>query len=204
MKIAIIVLFACLFSITQIQAQYKIETHIKPLSETDIYLGYHYGNEQFVIDTCHLDKAGKGVFTGKKSLNEGVYMIVLPNMTYFDILVAGGQTFSVYNDTTELTLNLSITGNKQNEIYVNYQKFISGKRKEISSWYNLLNQTKDSVKFYENAIEKNRQEIIKERNKIIKDYPGTFFSSLLKAMADPDIPHHLFYVAQENIRVAHP
>jgi thiol-disulfide isomerase/thioredoxin len=174
-----------------LKAQYKIGIQISLLSETDIYLGYHFGNEQFVIDTCHLDKSGIGVFTGKKSLPEGVYMIVLPNMTYFDILIAGGQTFAVKNDTLDLVNKLEITGNEQNQVYGKYQSFTSLKRREISDLTNRGKMKPDSAKIYDEKIEKLQTEMLNERNRIIRMYPASFFAHLLKSMSDPIIPPDL-------------
>ncbi len=188
LKSLLVLAFVLFLFRTPLVAQYRIEIQISPLSETNIYLGYHYGNEQFVIDTCHFDKNGKGILSGKKSLPEGVYMIVLPNMTYFDILIAGGQTFSVKNDTLDLVNKLEIKGNEQNGIYVKYQIFTSGKRREISLLMNRSRQRPDSADFYSARIEKLQQDLMNERERIIKSYPSTFFAHLLKAMSDPEIP----------------
>ena len=74
----IVLLFFFFISCFNLFSQgYKIEIQIKQLADSNVFLGYHYGNEQFVIDTAHLNKSGKGVFEGKKDLPEGVYMIVL-------------------------------------------------------------------------------------------------------------------------------
>ena len=196
-KAVYVTLLAFLFSFIQLQAQYKIEVQVKPLVDVDIFLGYHYGNEQFVIDTCHLDEVGRGVFSGKKSLHEGVYMIVLPNMNYFDILISDVQKFSIVNDTLDLTKNLLITGSEQNQIYVKYQNFVGSKRKEIKLLSDLagknsraaINKTsKDSTIYYKQRINDLENQITIERDRIIKTYPKTFFVRLLTAMADPKVP----------------
>ena len=189
----ILVFFAvfqfCWFSV--FSQGYRIETQITPLSNIDVYLGYHYGNEQFVVDTAHLDKTGKGVFSGKKSLPEGVYMIVLPNMVYFDILITNENKFSVKNDTVDLTKNLIITGSPQNEVFVKYQNFTSETRSLIAEYLTRINQHKDSASFYRNEIEKQQKQLTKERDRIILMYPKTFFGALLKSMVDVEIPKEL-------------
>ncbi len=181
-----IILFLLFFLQTILFAQgYKIEIQLKQLADSNVYLGYHYGNEQFVIDTTKLDNNGKGIFEGNKELPEGVYMIVLPKMTYFDILMPKKQVFKVKNDTLNLNFNLVIEGSDENEIYAKYQKFSTEKLTKISelskSVNKLNNKQIDSLQF----------EIRRERNRIIKQNPNTFFASLLKSMLDPEIPETL-------------
>ena len=167
---------------------YKIEIQIKQLADSNVYLGYHYGNEQFVIDTAHLSKLGKGVFEGKKELPQGVYMVVLPNMTYFDILVPIPQKFFIKNDTLDLNANLEVIGSPENEVYVKYQKFSADKRFEISK---LSDQIKAKPQFAitnQNKIDSIQFVIRNERSRIIKSNPKTFFAALLNSMVDPDLP----------------
>lgn len=179
------------FSFKVFSQGYRIETQITPLSDVNIYLGYHYGNEQFVIDTVHLDKSGKGVFSGKKTLPEGVYMIVLPNMIYFDFLIADESKLSITNDTTDLNKNLVIKGSPQNEIFVKYQSYTSEVRAVISGYLARTEQKKDSAAFYRNEIDKLQKEMFRERDRIILMYPKTFFGALLKSMSDVEVPKEL-------------
>ncbi len=177
-----IILFLIFLSQTYLFAQgYKVEIQLKQLPNSNVYLGYHYGNEQFVIDTAKLDKNGLGIFEGKKELPEGVYMIVLPNMIYFDILMPKKQVFKVKNDTVNLNANLQIEGSEENEIYVKYQKFSTEKISKI----NELAKIKNSIN--KKQIDSLQFELRNERNRIIKQNSNTFFASLLQSMSEPDI-----------------
>lgn len=95
------------------------------------------------------------------------------------------QVFKVKNDTLNLNFNLVIEGSDENEIYAKYQKFSTEKLTKISelskSVNKLNNKQIDSLQF----------EIRRERNRIIKQNPNTFFASLLKSMLDPEIPETL-------------
>src|SRR4051812_26851032 len=75
------------FSINMKAGGYEIKVHIIGLKDTAVYLGNHFGDKQYVKDTIQLDKDGRGVFKGKDSLPGGIYLIVLPNKTYFEIVV---------------------------------------------------------------------------------------------------------------------
>jgi len=164
---------------------YKIDIQIKQLHNNEIYLGYHYGNEQYVIDTVKLDKAGKGVLQGSNKLPEGVYMIVLPSMKYFDILICDTQTFKIKNDTTNLIENLEITGSKENEDYVNYQKISSKYLTQINEL------TKSSNGNSNNKVDSLQTLLKTERLKVIANHKGTFFGSLINSMLDPEIPQSI-------------
>lgn len=185
LKAIIIILLFCVSQSFLYAQGYKIDVQIKQLADSNIYLGYHYGNEQYVIDTAHLNKSGIGIFEGKNALPVGVYMIVFPNMKYFDILMPSQQVFKIKNDTVNLNDNFEVEGSNENEIYSKYQKFSSEKLSriaELSKVNNLINQKQtDSLQLV----------IRNERNRIIKLYPNTFFASLLKSMLDPEIPENI-------------
>jgi hypothetical protein len=51
-------------------------------------LAYYYGDQQFAKDTAEIDKEGRFVFSGDETLDYGMYMVVLPDGNYFEIVVA--------------------------------------------------------------------------------------------------------------------
>src|SRR3954470_11318832 len=83
---------------------YEIKVHINGLSDSAIYLGNHYGDKQYVRDTMKVDKNGWATFSGKDSLPGGIYLIVLPGKTYFEIIV-NEQKFTIETDTIDYVLN---------------------------------------------------------------------------------------------------
>src|SRR3982751_4173228 len=79
---------------------YDIKIRIVGLKDTICYLGNHYGEKQYVRDTMRVDHNGWVEFKGKEELPGGIYLVVMPNKTYFEILVtAEEQKFTIETDT---------------------------------------------------------------------------------------------------------
>src|SRR3954470_18400049 len=66
---------------------YDIKVRIVGLKDTVAYLGHHFGDKQYVRDTARVDKDGWVEFKGDTALPGGIYLIVMPGKTYFEILV---------------------------------------------------------------------------------------------------------------------
>jgi len=57
---------------------FAIKANIKPFKSGYLYLAYHFGSKQYLIDSAAIDAAGNALFQGDKKLQGGVYMIVYP------------------------------------------------------------------------------------------------------------------------------
>lgn len=71
-----ILLHCCTLAVAQ-QA-YEIKANIKPFNKGHLYLAYHFGSKQYLIDSAKIEPSGEAVFTGSKKLQGGVYLIVFP------------------------------------------------------------------------------------------------------------------------------
>ncbi|HMR43047.1 MAG TPA: DUF5106 domain-containing protein, partial [Saprospiraceae bacterium] len=71
------VFFLTIFTL-QATDGYKIKVKIKGFEKDTIYLGYHYGEKQFLRDTTAKNAQGWFVFEGEKLLEPGMYLIVMP------------------------------------------------------------------------------------------------------------------------------
>ncbi|HOG57814.1 MAG TPA: DUF4369 domain-containing protein, partial [Bacteroidales bacterium] len=67
---------------------YEISVNVSGLSDSTIFLAYHFGDKQYIQDTVVLDSSGNAVFSGQEALPQGIYMIVLPGKQYFEILMS--------------------------------------------------------------------------------------------------------------------
>jgi thiol-disulfide isomerase/thioredoxin len=141
-------------------------------------------------DTAVIDKKGYGVFKGKRPLPEGMYIIYLPSTRYFEMIIGKDQQFSLETDTADYTHTLSFKGSEENQLFLEFQRFIVGLRNRADSMQILLKKT-------ENEEEKNHlQEQLKEINenriayieKIASDHPDLFIATFLKATLDIVVP----------------
>ena len=178
---------------------YKINVEINDLKDTSIYLGYYYGDKTYVKDTVILDNKGKGVFEGDSLLNQGLYIVVMPNKTYFDIIIGDDQHFSVSTTSKALIGDLKVKGSDENQALKSFQNYMrkqDKKAKDIRTNLNKLDKNSDSIKIYQNELNDLSKEVKDFWDKTIKDNQGNMLNVLVNLMKNPEIPE---YTVPENI-----
>ncbi|MBR6277411.1 MAG: DUF5106 domain-containing protein [Bacteroidales bacterium] len=193
-------LTALILSANMANAQgYEIEVKIKSVPNDTLILGHHFNERLIPDDTIKLDGTGRGVFRGKEALPTGMYFIFLPNKNYFDFLIdkKAGEKFYIENDTANFLESVVIKNSLENQVFMDYQKFLAEKQKQFKE----LKDQYDKIKDGKNA-EAKRQEIIDRQNVLnqevdnkymeqIKTYPDMFFSKFLTATRDITIPDNI-------------
>src|SRR5262245_22823235 len=98
---------------------YDIKVRIVGLHDTVAYLGNHFGDKQFVRDTVRVNHDGWAEFKGKDTtLPGGIYLIVMPNRTYFEVLVtATDQNYTIETDTTDFVNKFEVKGSPENKLF---------------------------------------------------------------------------------------
>jgi hypothetical protein len=92
-----------LFSLFGHSQGYEIHLHLKPFTNSKVYLGYHYGKVKAVADSVILDAHSAGVFKGKEKLPGGIYFIVSPKKEIlFELLIDEQQNFSISADSARI------------------------------------------------------------------------------------------------------
>jgi thiol-disulfide isomerase/thioredoxin len=182
-----------LFGFGKIQAAegYEIKVKINNLKKNDtIYLAYHMGTQKYLRDTAVINDKGIAVFKGSEKLPGGIYLIVLPKKTYFDIIV-NEQNFYIENDTSDFAKNFKSTGTEENRVFYEDLKFISEKSKQRTTLDD--ERKKESIKDVrkkeiEELMKKIDEEVKTYRSNIIKSYPKLFYSKVLNMMEEVKIP----------------
>jgi thiol-disulfide isomerase/thioredoxin len=169
---------------------HEIKVKINGLKDTTIILGHHFGNNMYPDDTIRLDKNGMGVFKGKEMLPQGMYLIFLPNKSYFDFIVPENQNFTIENDTADLFNKIKFINSRDNEIFYNYQFFLSNKRNEMMK---LLDAKKKATseseqKMIADKIKAIDNEVKKYRNDLLQQSPNSFVTKFIKATIDIEVP----------------
>jgi hypothetical protein len=189
-KSSLILLTVIAFSMTAPAGGYEIKVKIHGLKDTVCYLGNHFGDKQYVKDTIRLDKEGSGVFKGKDSLPGGIYLVIMPNKTYFEILV-DEQKFSIETDTVDFISNFKPTGSVENKLFNEHQRFIADKSKETQELKTRLNvnkDNKDSTKILRERVAGIDKEVKAYRIKLMNDYPKSFIAKIFRTMSEPEVP----------------
>ena len=169
---------------------FQIKVKVNGLKDTTLLLGHHYGEKKYVVDTIRVDAKGNGVFRADTLLKGGVYLVILPGMAYFEVLVTGNQRFSVETNKDDLINRMRFTGSPENVTYLNYQKYMGKVAEKSKALQDHLNATKhaDPTKILKDELKALNREVKSEANKIINANPGTFVANILKTMQYPELP----------------
>ncbi|RLD63454.1 MAG: hypothetical protein DRI95_11685 [Bacteroidetes bacterium] len=163
---------------------YEISINIKNLKDSTIYLGHHYGNRFLLDDTVKLDKTGEGTFKKPKSLGGGLYFLLFPQGQYFDFLIDKDQYFSVTSDTTDFIRTVKFKDSFQNEKFLKYQNYLTNSYTEVTrlkEYQKSLITNMDSLMLVEQQIQVIQNKIYLEKEEIVKEYPDSIMSVLIKA-----------------------
>ena len=148
LKFVQILLLLVLPFFTYAQKGHELKFRVEGLKDTVAYLGYHYGDKQYVSDTVRVDSKGNFTFKGDEPLEGGIYLVVMPSKAYFEIIVTE-QKFSIETKVTDPVENMKITGSYENKVFNEYQKFLASKQKEITplkTRFDAVKANEDSAK----------------------------------------------------------
>jgi thiol-disulfide isomerase/thioredoxin len=173
---------------------YDIKVRIGGLKDTVAYLGHHFGDKQYVRDTARIDKDGWVEFKGDTSLIGGIYLIVLPSKTYFEILVnRTEQKFIIETDTTDFIGKMKVKGSPDNEMFNSYQRFIGDRTKQSQALKARLDankENKDSTKIIKEQMSALDKEVKEFRFGIMREHPDAMLSMIFKTMQEPEVPDY--------------
>lgn len=198
--IEFLMLFYFLFIITNNSSaqSYSINIEITGIKDTSVILGYYSQSKMFVNDTIQVDSKGKGEFTGKEALPQGIYLIYMPNQTYFDFLLGNDQSFTLKTTSPDYINNLTITGSEESAKFLNYQRFLLTKQTEAKKIQDQLEKVKekpDSLKLLQTQLQQLTEEVKNNANDLISNNPQTLLAMFLKGLQNIEVPE---FKAEEN------
>lgn len=121
------------------QPGYSISVSAKGGPAVKIRLAYHVGNQQYVRDSLVTDATGNCRFMGSEKLPAGVYMIVLPENTFFEFLIDEDQYFDIRFSSSDPVATLAFNGSEENDRFVAYQRKWKTLQEEAMGISNRLN-----------------------------------------------------------------
>jgi thiol-disulfide isomerase/thioredoxin len=176
------------------QSGYDIKINFKGCKDTMVYLVKYTFDQQYIADTCKNIKNGAIRFKGKTDLDKGVYVLVSQGKsTYFDIFINENQRFTVNADLDAMVNTLKAVGNKENEQFFSYIKFITGKNQDFGK---IAAEAKgkskaDSIKFMQEKLTVLNAEVKAFDSDFMQRNKGTYLYDVmnLKTEKEPtDVP----------------
>lgn len=191
-KSVLFLLFFIAAGIATAQTARNIEVDIKAFKGQQIYLGYYFGKNQYVLDSAILNSDGKTNFTSKERLPGGIYFVVFPGKRNLcEFVLGNNQQFGiVISDTINPALDCRFINSPENERYNQYQKFISGMGNQLKTLEIQLEKTTssgDSSKL-KNQIAQARKSITTWREDFKTQHPDDILTAFFKALDEPVVP----------------
>jgi len=183
---------------------FELKVKLDNYDEGVLYLGYHYGDKQFMRDSSTImDSNGAFVFKTDTLIDRGMYLILMaPEKRHFQIIIDEVQQFSIRADAQDIENSVRFVGSPENDIFYNYMKFLSQLRIDVE-------QLRAKLETSDNDEEKERiQQILLEKNKevrsyqekLVKDNPKQLLSVIIKANWDIEAPE--FEGTEEEVMYA--
>ena len=166
---------------------YYIEGEVKGMRDTTVILAYYYGGKQYAQDTAKSIN-GKFIFEGNKKLSGGMYLVVLPDGKYFDIIISE-QKINFSTEINSLVESMYFVESEENTPFYEYLNYIISKQKEVNPLKqeqqntNLSNIEKEKIKDLITNID---NDVRNYKSNFIDTYPNIFFTKIINATTEPE------------------
>lgn len=171
------------------QSGYDIKINFKGCKDTMVYLVKYTWDQQYIADTCKKIKNGIIQFKGKTDLEKGVYVLVSQESSiYFDFFINENQKFIINTDQADVVNSLKVTGNKENELFFSYIKYITNKNQDFSKFREKTKgmNTTDSTKFMNDNVAKLNADVKKFETDFMLKNKGTFLYDVLNLKTEKE------------------
>jgi hypothetical protein len=189
MKRNLIVLLSLLLTagVSFAKDAYNITVTLKGSPNTMYYLGYYFGDKQYLRDSAVTDKLGKMVFRGDKPIEGGVYLIATAQKGLLFDFILSENVFSLETDITDVIPSMKIKGSPENDVFFAYTKFTSKVGKEAGEIDEKMKKAKESKDTAETRKLQDRYrqisiELADYRKGVLAKNPTTLLAKIFKMM----------------------
>jgi len=180
------IVFLALFPVCALGQGYNLDFTIKGTKDSVAYLGYHFGDQNYVQDTAQIVNEHIH-FEGPDHLIPGIYFLYSKN-TFLEFLV-DDQHFSIEADLPNLIQTMQIKNSQLNEDFAKLQRYNIGKQNEAKE----LKTKIDSTTTHEKAIlqaklDKINSEAEEFQDEIAGRHENDFLGKFLAALKKPVVP----------------
>ena len=207
MRFFSLLLFSALFLFSARAAAtnggHQISVKLKNYEEQQLFLGYHYGDKQYLQDTVEKNAKGFFVFEGDEPLPPGVYLVVMaPDNKFFQLLVTNEeQNFKVFADAENPSQNIRFEGAPDNELFYQYLSFLEEKKPVADKLAAEMEAAEEEAE--KEALREKRSKIDQEvrdfQEALIRRSPESLTAAIIKANLPADMPE--FEGAEEDVQV---
>lgn len=175
------------------QEGHHINVRIDGFGQDSLFLGYYYGDKQYLADTAAVNADGSFTFSDAEALPGGMYLIVMPpDNNFFQVLLdEGDQHLDIRTNAADPVGNMQIKGSKDNQLFYGYLHFLNEKRPEAEKLNKEIqaaagDQTR--MKSLQQQQEALNQQVLDYQQKIVDEHPRTLTAAIIRANQNIDMP----------------
>jgi len=172
---------------------YHIEIACPSCHQDTIFLGNHYGNNQYYRDTAYLIQDTFYVFEGNKPLEPGVYLLIIPpnppRLVQF-IVNENEQEFALLLTQDSFPAVEEAVGSDDNQLFADYIKYLKVaelQRNQILVKYDGKEDPASQDSMRTDLIKLNAQ-VHGAQERLADLMPGSMSSLLIRSSWEPQIP----------------
>lgn len=174
------------------QTGYDIRVETKNYEHDTLYLGFYYGDKQYLKDTAIIEK-GKFRFQGEEELAPGMYLILLqPDNSFVQLNInRGKQRMDIKFDAQDPVESFVSKNDDDNQAFYTYIRYLNNRRPEadeLRKQLELAGSDPDEKARIEEKLKSINDQVKAFQLKLIKDHPGTLTAALISSFQEIDIP----------------
>lgn len=147
-------------------------------------------DQQFLADEVNSDANGRAQFKKEEPYKQGIYFILLPDNSNFQLMITEDQTFSMTTSTSDLIGQMQVEGSIDNQLLFDNLRYEANYQQQIAPFNNQMNGLDKDSDAYK-ALEQQRQSMIDTRRNHLDDifqkYPNSFFTIFKRAGQNPQL-----------------
>lgn len=172
---------------------HNITVTIKGAPNKMYYLGYYFGDKQYLRDSAVTDQNGKMTFAGENKLEGGVYLIATSDKSLLFDFIVTEQIFTLETDTSAPIENMKVMNSPENEVFFTYNKFSGKIGRQAFDLESKIKEAKEANnKTEEDKLIASYRDLMNqlndERKKIVNNHPQMLMSKVFRMMTEIDVP----------------
>ena len=162
---------------------------VKGVNPTKVYLIAHENDQNYPVDSTVMDQNGQSVFQRNEPYPTGHFYFLIPDQSYFQLLIDKDQTFSMATSVNNMVGGMQVNGSLDNELLYRSLQYDMNMQAEYQAISQALQQGQSSLTFGE--IKQKREKIDSDRKaflqSIFDQHPDAFFTKFKLAGQNPDL-----------------
>jgi thiol-disulfide isomerase/thioredoxin len=174
------------------QNGYEIKVEIGNYGQDTLFLGFYYGDKQYLKDTAVLQN-GRFVFKKEEPLKPGAYLLILrPDNAFVQIHVnEGRQKLDIRFDAADPVNTIAVPGDKDNTAFYQYIRYLNEKRPLADQKRKEIDReglSPEQRAALEDELRRMNEEVRQFQERLVRENPGTLTAMTIATFLERIIP----------------